>query len=287
MVEVASIWHYHLALIRIKGVRVKPTERHGHTATNFECSMPLASTRDKPKAIDLFSGCGGLSLGLRHAGFSVVGAVDLDPLARSTYRMNHKSAMVIEQDIATVDPLELMERLKLEAGELDLLAGCPPCQGFSTLRTLNGRKTIDEPMNDLIVHFSRFIRALRPKTVMVENVPGLTRDARLVSFTRSLAAMGYKYRYAVFDAADFGVPQRRRRMILLAAQTEQPDFAGLVKKRATVRSVIEQLPLPGLADDPAHDYPVDRAPHVMELIRKVPKDGGSRIDLGGEAQLLP
>lgn len=247
--------------------------------------MPLASTRDKPKAIDLFSGCGGLSLGLRQAGFSVVGAVDLDPLASSTYRMNHKSAEVIEQDIATVDPLELMKRFKLAAGELALLAGCPPCQGFSTLRTLNGCKTIDEPMNDLIVHFSRFIRAFRPKTVMVENVPGLTRDTRLVSFTRSLAAMGYKYRFAVFDAADFGVPQRRRRMILLAALTEQPNFASFVKKRASVRSVIEQLPFPGLADDPAHDYPVDRAPHVMELIRKIPKDGGSRTDLGSQAQL--
>lgn len=247
--------------------------------------MPSPTVREKPKAIDLFSGCGGLSLGLRQAGFSVIGAIDLDPLATSTYRMNHKAAEVIEQDIGAVDPRSVMAKLGLKEGELDLLAGCPPCQGFSTLRTLNGRKSIDEPMNDLIFDFSRFIKAFRPKTVMVENVPGLTRDARLVRFTKSLAALGYKYRFDVFDAADYGVPQRRRRMILLAALAERPDFARPASKRVTVRSAIEELPLPGWANDPAHDYPVARATRVVELIKQVPKDGGSRTDLGSHAQL--
>ena len=245
--------------------------------------MPSPTVREKPKAIDLFSGCGGLSLGLRQAGFSVIGAIDLDPLATSTYRMNHKAAEVIVQDIGAVDPWSVMAKLGLKEGELDLLAGCPPCQGFSTLRTLNGRKSIDEPMNDLIFDFSRFIKAFRPKTVMVENVPGLTRDARLVSFTKSLAALGYKYRFDVFDAADYGVPQRRRRMILLAALAERPDFARPARKRVTVRSAIEELPLPGWANDPAHDYPVARATRVAELIKQVPKDGGSRTDLGSHA----
>src|SRR5262245_42461742 len=119
----------------------------------------------KPKAIDLFCGCGGLSVGLKAAGFSVVAAVDSDPLACSTYRKNHRTRL-IGQDIRTVDPAELMAKLGLSEGELGLLAGCPPCQGFSTLRTLNGGKEVDEPMNDLVFEFSRFIAVFKPQTVM-------------------------------------------------------------------------------------------------------------------------
>lgn len=240
--------------------------------------------RRRPIAIDLFSGCGGLSLGLKTAGFSIAAAVDSDPLACSTYRMNHRTRL-LEQDIRTVEPSDLMAQLGIEEGDLDLLAGCPPCQGFSTLRTLNGRKAIDEPMNDLVFQFSRFIAAFKPRAVMVENVPGLARDDRLARFRRMLSAMGYKSRIDVFDAADFGVPQRRRRMILIAARTTKPEFAGPAKRRRTVRSAIADLPLPAVAEDPAHNYPAKRAPHVMAIIRKIPKDGGSRGQLGREAQL--
>jgi DNA (cytosine-5)-methyltransferase 1 len=237
------------------------------------------------KAVDLFSGCGGLSLGLRRAGFSVVGAVETDSLASSTYRMNHPAEAVIEDDIENVDPQEVMERLGLEPGDLDLLAGCPPCQGFSTLRTFNGGKDIVDPMNDLIFQFLRFVRVFKPKTLMVENVPGLVRDDRLRRFSKSLAGMGYKQRIDVLDAADFGVPQRRRRMILLAAKSERPVFAAPSPKRANVRGALAGLTKPSDADDPAHNYNVKRAPHVAALISKIPKDGGSRMSLGAEAQL--
>lgn len=237
------------------------------------------------KAIDLFSGCGGLSLGLRRAGFSVVGAVDADSLAASTYRMNHPADAVIEDDIQNVDPKELMERLGLKPGALDLLAGCPPCQGFSTLRTFNGGKEIVEPMNDLIFQFLRFVRVFRPKALMVENVPGLVRDDRLKRFSKSIAGMGYKQRVDVLDAADYGVPQRRRRMILLAAKSEKPEFAAPSTMRATVRDALADMAKRSGRDDPAHDYQVKRAPHVAALIRKIPKDGGSRMSLGADAQL--
>jgi len=80
----------------------------------------------KPKAIDLFCGCGGLSVGLRDAGFSVVGAIDLDQQATSTYKMNHRSTVVLQQSVVEVDPEELMTRLGLSPGDLGLLAGCPP-----------------------------------------------------------------------------------------------------------------------------------------------------------------
>lgn len=247
--------------------------------------MTARNPSPRPPAIDLFSGCGGLSLGLRQAGFDVAAAVDSDALASTTYRLNHRSTLHLSQDIRTVEPVELMHRLGMKPGDLALLAGCPPCQGFSTLRTLNGGKRVDEPMNDLIFEFTRFVKAFRPQTVMIENVPGLADDPRLTKFTKSLGAMGYKYRFAVFDAADFGVPQRRRRMILLAALTERPEFAPPSKSRRSVRSAIDGLPTPGEAKDPAHDYPVNRAPHVMDLIKRIPKDGGSRKSLGKSAQL--
>lgn len=248
-----------------------------------------SAVRRKPStrrsAIDLFCGCGGLSLGLKDAGFSVVAAVDSDALACATYRANHRSTLLLEKDIRDIDPADLMAELGLTEGELDLLAGCPPCQGFSTLRTLNGGKNIFEPMNDLVFEFSRFIRVFKPKSIMVENVPGLAGDERLVKFRSFLSGMGYKSRISVFDAADFGVPQRRRRMILLAARAAKPEFAKPAKRRRSVRSTIGTLPQPTKATDPVHNHPADRAPRVMEIIRRIPKDGGSRGDLGQDAQL--
>lgn len=243
------------------------------------------TSRKRPTALDLFSGCGGLSVGLRQAGFSIVGAVDADELAASTYKLNHPKAHVVTGDIRDVDAAELMKKLKLKPGQLGLLAGCPPCQGFSTLKTMNGRKVFRGKMNDLIFEFSRFIGVFQPKTIMIENVPGLADDPRLKRFTKSLASYGYKYRFEVFDAADFGVPQRRRRMILIAAKGERPEFAKPVKKRRSVETAIKHLPRPAQSDDPAHNYSVDRAPHVKKLIRKIPVNGGSRAALGKRQQL--
>lgn len=140
-------------------------------------------------------------------------------------------------------------------------------------------------MNDLVFEFCRFIKALKPRAIMVENVPGLATDPRLLRFTRSLAAFGYKYRFGVFDAADYGVPQRRRRMILVAAQTMRPEFGTPLKRRKTVRSALAKIVSPASTNDPLHNHPVSRAPHVMDLIRKIPRDGGSRAQLGKDAQL--
>ena len=122
----------------------------------------VASHND-PTALDLFSGCGGLTLGLKRGGFKVLGAVDIDPLSAEAYRANHDDVMVWEVDIRDLDPAHVQSSLDLQAGDLDLLAGCPPCQGFSTMRTLNGALSIDDPRNDLLLEVLRFVDALRPK----------------------------------------------------------------------------------------------------------------------------
>ena len=178
-----------------------------------------------------------------------------------------------------------MTELDLRPGELDLLAGCPPCQGFSTLRTLNGGRRIEEPMNDLVYEFVRFVRTFLPKAVMMENVPGLLTDDRLAQIERELDGLEYSCDAKVLNAQDFGVPQRRRRMILIGLRHGCPTFASPVLRRRTVAAAIRRLPPPSASEDPIHNYTVCRAEHVMALIRRIPRDGGSRTDLPEEDQL--
>lgn len=239
----------------------------------------------KPTAIDLFSGCGGLTAGLKRAGFRVVGAVELDGLAVETFRMNHRKTVVWKRDIRKVPVSEVMKRLKLAKGQLDLLAGCPPCQGFSSMRTLNGSKVIKDDRNELLFQFLRFVRVLKPKAVMMENVPGLATDARMRRFRRQIEALGYKCTVKVLDTADFQVPQRRRRMILLASRFGVIESASSAETRLTVRDAIGNLPTAGKSGDPLHDLPEKRTERIAQLIRLIPKDGGSRRDLGRGRQL--
>lgn len=243
-------------------------------------------TRKAPLlALDLFSGCGGLSLGLRQAGFQVIGAIDVDELAVETYRANHKHVRVWRRNIRWLRPRLLMRELGLRPGQLDLLAGCPPCQGFSNIRTLNGSRVVDDPRNDLIRDFLRFVRALRPKAIMMENVPGLLNDARFAQFVKKLRAMGYKPKFKVLDTASFGVPQRRKRMILLAGRSNRLTFAKPARKKRTVGEAIGSLPRPGKSGDKLHDLPALRDPRIKKLIKQIPRNGGSRIDLGSGYQL--
>ena len=245
----------------------------------------MVSRRIRFSAIDLFCGCGGLSLGLRRAGFKVIAAIDSDSLSTSTYAANHKRTFLVESDIRSVDPITLMKGLELNPGDLDLLAGCPPCQGFSTLRTLNGGREIEEPMNDLVFEFVRFVQVFRPKAIMMENVPSLLADDRLARVKRRLKALGYACAADVFNAERYGVPQRRMRMILFGSQYDCPPFGRPVRRRRTVAAAIKKLESPAVSQDPLHNYPVRRTERVMSLIRRIPKDGGSRRELPEEDQL--
>lgn len=236
-------------------------------------------------AIDLFCGCGGLSLGLRRAGFKVVVAIDNDDLAVDTYQMNHRRAHLIKDDIQLVNPQTIMDDLKMYPGDLDLLAGCPPCQGFSTLRTYNGSRRIEEPMNDLVFEFTRFAKAFMPKTLMMENVPALLKDIRLDKIKEELSELGYDCQAEVFNANQYGVPQRRQRMILLGSRNDCPAFANPVRRHQTVAGAIRKLPSPENSADPVHKYPVRRTERVMSLISRIPKDGGSRSQIPAKDQL--
>ena len=156
--------------------------------------------RPTPRAIDLFSGCGGLSLGLKQAGFRVIAAIEIDPTATDSYEANHGKGIVRQADIRSVSARGLMRTLRLCPGQLELLAGCPPCQGFSTLRTRNGAKRNRDRRNDLVGEMLRFARAFRPKAVMMENVPTLEGRKPFVDLCNGLRRLGYKVTHKVKEA---------------------------------------------------------------------------------------
>ena len=116
--------------------------------------------------------------GLKQAGFRVLWGNDVASHPLMAYRANHPEVLVDEKDIRQIECKKLMGALGLNKGDLDLLAGCPPCQGFSSIRTNNGRYSIPDDRNDLINDYLRFVEAFCPKTVMLENVPGLKDDSR-------------------------------------------------------------------------------------------------------------
>lgn len=241
----------------------------------------------KRTAIDLFSGAGGLSQGLKQAGFSVVGAVESVPTYAESYKMNHPKTNLKLSDITKIDPVEYMEELGLKAGDLDLLAGCPPCQGYSTIGTRN-RGQRNDPRNELVYEVLRFALAFQPKTIMMENVPALDKDDRLKHLVEELEKIGYNVDHKVLKMSNYGVPQSRRRMIMLASRF---DDIEVVKqeldedKMATVREAIAFLPVAGKSGDRLHDTLSNPTDKVKNLITMIPKNGGSRTDLGEEHQL--
>jgi DNA (cytosine-5)-methyltransferase 1 len=237
-------------------------------------------------AVDLFSGCGGLTTGLKRAGFSVLAAVEINDLASNTYKKNHPGVRVWDRDIRRVSVSELARQAHLLRGRLDLLAGCPPCQAFSRMRTLNRAKRVRDPQQkDLLRQVLRFVRVLRPKAVMVENVPGLVRDHRWHQFVAGLRKLNYECKYDTLNCADFSVPQRRRRLILMGSRFGAVPFASPTDKFKTVRQAIRLLKTAGKSGDPLHDMPENRSRRITRLVSMIPKNGGSRLDLGSRRQL--
>lgn len=245
--------------------------------------------------IDLFSGGGGLSEGMRQAGFKILSAVELDPIAAETFKINHKESVVIERDIRHVSALELLKQSRISVGQLDLLAGCPPCQGFSALTRKYNR---DDERNSLIKEVSRLVKDLKPKAIMIENVPGIMAKGRayLSSFIDELVSMGYIVNHDVLQVADYGVPQNRRRFVLLAglnfeikipARTHSKNGDNDLPKWITVKEALKGIEAPtSLKDAPSFGGPQklnwniirDLSDLNLERLKYV-KSGGHRYDI--------
>ncbi len=223
------------------------------------------------KAIDLFSGCGGLSQGLVDAGFEVLACAEIRPEARATYAENHKTTKIFE-DIRLLSAKELMSAIGIKKAELDLLAACPPCQGFSSIRTRNGMIAEDE-RNELIFEVLRLVKELLPKCVLIENVPRLLQDARIQKFKDALSELGYEFSEGILNAKNFGVPQRRKRMILIASRLGEFGLPDKIPLRKFVRDAIGDLPPPdGDHKRPLHRLRQNFTPIVLQRISFVKKN---------------
>lgn len=166
-------------------------------------------------AVDLFSGAGGLSLGARRAGFKIEVAVEINGDVIDTYRANHPNTVVLERDLRVVRGADLTR----ESGtrHIDLLMGCAPCQGFCSLTSKHQRV---DPRNELVSEMARLVLETLPDAVVMENVPGLAHRGRVLldDFLAKLKGAGYKAQWWNVQMADYGVPQRRRRLVLLAGR---------------------------------------------------------------------
>ena len=204
-----------------------------NTPVEFVRTKPL--DKKKPIVVELFCGCGGTTIGLEMAGFCPALGIDILEPALATFRQTHQPATTILGDIKKVDVNRVIELL--DGREVDILAGGFPCQGFS----LNNRKRHDaDPRNQLFKQFVRFARALKPKAVLAENVSSI-RSAAGGDIVKKIieelgAAIDSKVEFEVLNAADFGVPQVRKRMIFLGIQSVIDPFKLIVRTHGTTKN---------------------------------------------------
>jgi DNA (cytosine-5)-methyltransferase 1 len=199
----------------------------------------------RPIAIDLFSGCGGMSLGLEASGFDIVVAVEFDAIHALIHHLNFSYTHTICQDINHLNTDYLKEILQ-EKGidEVDLIASGPPCQGFS----LMGKRQLDDPRNSLVFEYVRVIRDLQPKYFVFENVPGIALGNHkqfLEELINEFESLGYHIAkpIKILDGSLFGAPQKRKRLILMGSRQDmQPvNYPLETEEFNNVESVINDL----------------------------------------------
>ena len=227
--------------------------------------------------IDLFCGAGGLTRGLLDAGIRVVRGVDLDLTAKETYERNNHGAEFMHADIRKISPDDIMDGVDRSGGMV--LAGCAPCQPFSK----HAPKDADDERRTLIRHIGYLVKSILPDYVLVENVPGF-RDNNVhhASFLQILRDNMYFVDERVVDAKRYGVPQTRKRYMLLASKHGAIEIPGGSDKYRTVRDAISHFPEigAGLSDSPevANHVSSKLSPNLMERIMLTPPNGGSRRD---------
>lgn len=166
---------------------------------------------NKLVAIDLFCGCGGFSYGFQQAGFDMVLGIDMWKDATVTYQHNFPNACVINDDITNISEDDILSRLGMNADDIDVIIGGPPCQGFS----VSGKRMIDDPRNKLYKSFVGLVDQIRPKVFVMENVPGLIRlfgGKVKEQVLNDFSSLGYRVKVQQLSSDDYGVPQQRKRV---------------------------------------------------------------------------
>ncbi|ELZ41849.1 DNA cytosine methyltransferase [Halorubrum tebenquichense] len=259
--------------------------------------------------VDLFAGAGGLSVGLERAGFELVHAVEVDDDARTSFANNREGLEPEEmtQDIREVDNQDITEVVGRDT--VDLVAGGPPCQGFSEVVSPDG----SDDRNHLFVNFISWVNELDPKAALFENVRGMTNTADGKFFDaveESFDQMGYDVTHRVVEASDFGVPQHRHRLLVLAtkkSETELPfdgfeldpvDIPGVIDGIGDLPEVgpgetkteydaepetVIQRDLRGDVDDLTHHQAANHSDDMVEMLSHI-SDGGNRTEIPDELQ---
>jgi DNA (cytosine-5)-methyltransferase 1 len=241
-------------------------------------------TGQRPNSIELFAGAGGLALGLEAAGFSTRALVEIDQYCCKTLRCNapryFPNAKVFHRDITKLDVLKVLKSTRIGKEQIDLIAGGPPCQSFTIAKIPKGGRSLDDPRDNLFLHFVRFVKEIWPKAFLMENVPGLLNKADGEVFERVLDAfssLGYKLNHKVLNAADYGVPQIRKRLFILGSRdgiflrfpepTHSPahNLLGL-PLYITIRQAFSKL----TPDMPNQDMPRHTAKKVKKLASLAP-----------------
>lgn len=251
----------------------------------------------RPLAVDLFAGAGGLSLGLEQAGYEIAAAIEYDPIHAAVHEFNFAHAKTFCADVSKISGAEIREGSEIGDREIHLVAGGPPCQGISMI----GRRAIDDPRNALLKEFVRLVLELKPRYFLMENVAGLMvgKHRQLLDEVVEALEVGGDYEVVtpvkVLQAADYGTPQSRRRMILLGARkgVALPEYPDATHTPRTIKGVLPQDPhlplgpsvLEALSDLPdadqfeelLHDDSVDKARYgrASDYARKL---RGSKAD---------
>lgn len=228
------------------------------------------------KAISLFSGAGGCSLGFHNAGYEIIYATDINRHAVNTYKKNFPNTLCEQHNIVDIDFTALLRRLELEKGELDIIIGGPPCQGFSTA----GLRFWDDPRNELLKHYVRALETIRPKWFLMENVEGLLtadKGTYLYEISQAFIKLGYKIRIDKVYAQEYGVPQRRKRVFIIGNQIgadfELPPTkhhaSGAIFRKAdfTLMEAVQMLPQAASVPNEFVKYTKPASSHWERMIR--------------------
>lgn len=233
-------------------------------------------------AVDFFCGAGGLTRGFLDAGIRVVAGLDINESCRRTYESNNKPAKFLACDLRKIGRQDLVRYIQGIPKDELVFAGCAPCQPFS-----KQRREIDVRDKTLLSHFGRLVGEFLPGFVVIENVPGIVKlpgNSTYRRFIRHLGSLGYEMTEGVIDAKYFGVPQTRRRWVVIASRLAKPvlpkpthGFPG--RPFATVRDAIKHYPRLA-AGEQSTNVPNHRAanlaPQNIRRLKATPRDGGSR-----------
>ena len=195
--------------------------------------------------LDLFCGCGGMSWGLSKKGFNILAGFDIWDVALQTYQHNHKNAKAVNLDIADADPLSVLNNLGIDPKSVDVIVGGPPCQGFSK-NTPASWRFLEDPRNQLYKAYLRFVKAIDPKVVIIENVAeiynafdGIVREEIITT----LKSWGYKVDVKIINMSLYGIPQKRRRCFFFATKFGFPSFPKEHTNTVSAWDAISDLPL--------------------------------------------